>query len=212
MGDALGVNFVRVDAEAEAQVVQDGDLADGVDALDVGGGIFLGIAVVLCNLQGVLEGEVLEDHLGEDEVRGSVQDAVDFFNIVAGEVECDGTQNRNSAADACLEHVVDVVLLGDGNELGAFLGDQLFVGGDDVFAGSQCRSGEVVSRMNAAHDFGDDFNGLILQDGVEVVDDFVVIGVVRKILEVEDVFDVEILFRISAQNDIVLRVDDFNHA
>ena len=212
MGDALGVDLFGVDPGVGGEGGQDADLAAGVDALDVRGRVLLGVAVVLGDLQSFLEGEVLIDHLGEDEVRRAVQDAVDGLDFVAGQAEDEGSDERDAAADTGLEHVVDVVLLRDGEEFGTASGHELLVGGDHVLAGGKALRGEVEGRVDTAHGLRDDLDGVIVQDVVEVLRELPFVRVPGEVPEVQDVFDFEV-FLGSALFDVgMLGVDDLYDA
>ena len=63
-----------VDMLSEGQGGQDADLAAGVVAVHIGGGVLLGIAVGLGLLQGLVKGQARLDHPGEDIVGGAVEE------------------------------------------------------------------------------------------------------------------------------------------
>ena len=137
--DALHVHLVEGDARAEGQAGQQGELVGGVEAADVEGGVGLGIALGLRLLQHVGEGAVLLLHLRQDVVAGAVEDAVDAPDLVAGQRLAQRLDDGDAAGHRRLEVEGDAVLLGQLGELGAVLGEQRLVGGDDVLAGRQRR-------------------------------------------------------------------------
>lgn len=80
--DPLGVNVPRIDVGAERQRGEDADFAAGVLALDVVGGVALGIAELLGERERAVKGDALAEHLGQDEVCGAVEDAGDLLDAV----------------------------------------------------------------------------------------------------------------------------------
>ena len=211
-GNALGVDFVRVDPGVGREGGQDGDLPAGVDALDVSGGVLLGIALLLGDLEGLFEGEILVDHRGQDEVGGAVEDAVDGLDLVAGEAEDQGPDERDAAADAGFKEVVDVVFLGDLQQFQTAGGHEFLVGRDHVLAGRQTLRGEVEGGVHAAHGLGDDPDGVIVQDVVEILREFPLVRVAGKVPEVQDIFDFEVCLGSPFVDIGVFGVDDFDHA
>jgi hypothetical protein len=73
------------DPGVEGQAGEDGGLGGGVEALDVGGRVGLGIAQGLGLLDGLGEARAGGVHLVQDEVRRAVDDADDLAHVVTGE-------------------------------------------------------------------------------------------------------------------------------
>ena len=115
----------------------DGDdrrLGAGVVALDVGGGVALGVPEALRLGEGVGVARAVLGHPGEDEVGRAVDDAHDPADGLAGERLAQRPDERDAAGDRRLEQEVDAGGVGRGEELGADVGEQLLVGGDDRLA------------------------------------------------------------------------------
>ena len=121
-----------------ARLVSRVELVRGVEAADVEGGVGLGVALGLRLGQHVGEGAMLLLHLRQDVVAGAVQDAVHAPDLVAGQRLAQRLDDRDAAGHRRLEIEGDAVLLGELGKLGAMLGEQRLVGGDDVLAG--CRA------------------------------------------------------------------------
>ena len=135
-GDALDVDLVERHLRAEGEAGQQRELVGGVEAADVEGRIGLRVALGLRLLQHVGERAALLLHLGQDVVAGAVEDAVDAAHLVAGERLAQGLDDGDAAGDRGLEVERDAVLLGQLGQLGAVLGEQRLVGGDDMLAGT----------------------------------------------------------------------------
>ena len=73
--DVLDGDVVEADAGVEGEGGDDGGLGGGVEAVDVGGGVGLGVVELLGAGEGLLEGQALGAHLVEDVVGGAVDDA-----------------------------------------------------------------------------------------------------------------------------------------
>src|SRR5690606_4295329 len=73
-------------------------------------------------------------HLGEDVVRGAVEDAVEAADAVGGKPLAQRLHNGDAARDGSLIADVDARGVGRMREAGAVVGEQRLVGGDDVFA------------------------------------------------------------------------------
>ena len=129
-GDALDIDRVRIDADAEGEARQDRKLLRGVVALDVERRIGLGVAEPLRLLQALGERQLLPLHAREDVVAGAVEDAVDARDRVAGKPLAQRLHDRDGAADRGLEIERDLVLLGERRERDAMARQQRLVGGD----------------------------------------------------------------------------------
>ena len=84
-GDAFDMRAVELHRDPEGDRAHDRRLVGRVDALDVEGGVGLGIAQRLRLLQHRGEVQPLGAHLRQDEVGGAVDDAGDPFDAVGGE-------------------------------------------------------------------------------------------------------------------------------
>ena len=124
---------VAVDLRAEGDAGQDGELVRRVEPVDVEARIGLGVAELLRFLQRSLIGLALL-HLGEDEVAGAVQDAVEARQAVAGERFAQRLDDRDAAADRRLEGERRAALLRKLRQLHAVRGEQRLVGGHHALA------------------------------------------------------------------------------
>ena len=74
------------------------------------------------------------NHLGQNVVGGTVEDTCDLSDLICCQALMHRTDDRNTAADTRLKEIVDIVRFGDLQKLGAFGGNQLFIGGNNAFA------------------------------------------------------------------------------
>ena len=112
LGDALAVDVGGGDPGVEGEAGQDRGLGRGVEALDVGGRVGLGVAERLGLLERLGEAGAGGVHLVEDEVGGAVDDAEHPAHPVAGERLAQRAQDRDRAGDGGLEVEVAAGLLG----------------------------------------------------------------------------------------------------
>ena len=132
--DALVVHVAGHDLGAERDRGDDRRLGAGVVALDVGRRVALGVAQLLgLGERGAVLGALL-GHLGEDEVGGAVEDAHHAGDRLAAQALAQRADERDAAGDGRLEQQVDAVGVGGGEQLGADVGEQLLVAGDDGLA------------------------------------------------------------------------------
>ena len=73
---------------AKGQSRQNTYLAAGIVTLNIGSGVLFGIAQTLCLGQNLLERLAVADHLGHNEVGGSVKDALHLIKAVSGKALC----------------------------------------------------------------------------------------------------------------------------
>ena len=144
------------DPGVEGQAGEDGGLGGGVEALDVGGGVGLGVAQGLRLLDGLGEAGAGGVHLVEHEVGGAVDDAEHAAHVVAGERLADRAQDRDGAGHGRLVVEVDVVGVGGGVERRAVLGEQRLVGGDHRGAVLHGAQDQAAGRLDAADHLDDD--------------------------------------------------------
>ena len=149
-GDALPVHVGRGDPGVEGQPGQDGRLGRGVEALDVRGGVGLGVAQRLGFLQRVREPGARGVHPVQDVVGGAVDDAQDPVHLVAGQRLAQRPQQRDSPGHRGLVVEVDPVLPGRLVQGGAILGEQCLVGRDHGLAGLHRGEQERADRLDAA--------------------------------------------------------------
>ncbi len=131
LGHALAVDVVEAHAGVEGDAGEDGGLGGGVEALDVGGRVGLGVPEGGGLVEGLLIPGTRRIHFVEDEVRRAVDDAHHPVDLVAGEGLAQRADQRDGAGDGGLVVEVLVVLLGGRVQGGTVLGEQRLVGGDD---------------------------------------------------------------------------------
>ena len=166
-GDGLGGDGVGVELDVHGDAGEDAELGAGVVAVNVGGGVGLGVAGVLgVGEDGGVGGTAL--HAAEDEVAGAVDDAAEAGDLVAGDALENAGNDRNAAGDGCSVDELDVMLRGYFGEGGAAVGDELLVGGDDGLARGESAREPAFDGLEAAHELDDDVDvgGEDVGDGV----------------------------------------------
>ncbi|MCK7541471.1 MAG: hypothetical protein MZV63_66600 [Marinilabiliales bacterium] len=133
-GDALAGDVGRLERAAEEDVGQDDDLGQGVEALDVGGRVGLGVAQLLGQGQGGAVVHALGLHLAQDEVGRPVEDALDLQDRVPGQAGFGEVEDRRAAHDRALDPELEAVLAGQLADLAVVEGGRALVRGDDVLA------------------------------------------------------------------------------
>ena len=134
LGDALAVHVGGGHPGVEGQRGQDRGLGGGVEPLDVGGRVGLGVAELLGLLERLGEAGARAVHLVEDEVGGAVDDAEHPGHPVAGQRLAQRPQDRDGAGHGGLVVEVAAGLLGRLEEGRPVLGEQRLVGGDHARA------------------------------------------------------------------------------
>ena len=143
------------DPGVEGQRGQDRGLGGGVEALDVGGRVGLGVPELLGLLERLGEAGAGGVHLVEDEVGGAVDDAEHPGDLVAGERLAQRAQDRDRAGDGGLVVEVAAGLLGGLEEGRAVLGEQRLVGGDHRGAVLERGQDQRAGRLDAADHLDD---------------------------------------------------------
>ena len=166
--DALGVDALELQRDAEGDGGEDGELVGGVDALDVEGRVGLGVAARLRLGEDVGELAPGVAHLGEDEVAGAVDDARHPQDAVAGEPLAQGLDDRDAAGDGGLEGDHDAAALRRLEDLVAVQGDEGLVGGDDVLAALDRGQHQLARRIGAADELDDDVDRGVLDERARV--------------------------------------------
>ena len=147
--NALGMHLIDGDSHIEADGGQDRDLGGGVEAVDIGGGVGLGKAVVLSFLERLIVGKTCL-HAREHVVGGAVDDADDRSDVVGAEGVLQGTDDGDAATDGGAEAQLKVVLMREGRDILARRGHDGLVGGNHVLAVLQCLGNHVLGDAGAA--------------------------------------------------------------
>ncbi len=133
-GDGAGNDLVGIDLHAQSEAHENGELGARVESADIFSGVGLGVAFGLRFGQnrGVFRAFF---HFAEDEVAGAVENAFDALDAVAGHALLEAGNDGNAAGDGSA--VFEMAAFGRSQplQIDAVIGDELFVGGDDAFAG-----------------------------------------------------------------------------
>ena len=166
--DALVVDVAGDDRGAECDRGDDRRLGTGVEPLDVGGRIALGVAQPLRLAERDAVVGTLLGHLGEDVVGRSVDDAHHAADRFAPEALAQHADERDPAGDGSFEQQVDVALVGRCEQLGADVGEQLLVGGHDRLAGPQRGHDQPARRLDPTDHLDHEVDVGIDDDAVRV--------------------------------------------
>ena len=137
-GDPLVVDVAGHHHGPERDGGDDGSLGPGVEALDVGGGVALGVSEALGLAESLGVAGAPLGHLGEDVVGGAVDDAHDPLHRLGRQRLPQGPDERDGPGHCCFEQQIHARIVGRREQLGAVVGQQLLVGGHDRLA---CRDG-----------------------------------------------------------------------
>ena len=139
---------------------QDRSFRGGVEAVDVGGRVRLGVAEPGGLLHRVLVAVAARGHRRQDEVGGAVDDPHDPRDAVTGKRFPQRADQRNGPGDGRLEIQVGARRVGRLVERRAFLGQQRLVGGDHPGAPAQRGQQQVQSRPDPTDHLDDDVDVL----------------------------------------------------
>ena len=166
--DTLLVHIIGGNAGAKADGGEDGRLAGGIEAVDVGGRVGLGIALSLGVGEHVSVIGALGVHARQDVVGGAVENASDGQDLVAHQVVLERAHDGDAAAAAGLAlnlHAARARLLGERLDVTA---QQGLVGRDDVLAVLEGSGEDLGCGMLAANQLDDDVDGGVGDDIVPV--------------------------------------------
>lgn len=156
VGDPLAVHVLAGDPRVEGQRGQDRSLRRGIETLDVGRRVGLGVAQSLRLGDRVVEAGPRGVHLVEHVVGRAVDDADDLAHVVTGQGLAQRAQQRDRPGDGGLVVEVDLVLLGRGIQRRAVLGEQRLVGGDDGGAVLHRPQDQAAGGLDATDHLDDD--------------------------------------------------------
>ena len=157
-------NVLFLDIHAEGKVGGEDELAPRVKSFHIRGGIGLGVAELLCLLQG---GGIVRAgirHGREHIVRRAVEDALDRSDFIKLRCAGEGSEPGNAAAcggGAAQRHAH---FFGKGSERIKAGAHELFVRRDDVLARAHGCVEVAVCRFDAAHDLHHNINRGIAHD------------------------------------------------
>ena len=156
VGDAFAMDVGRGHPGVEREAGEDRRLRRGVEAVDVGGRVGLGVAERGRLVERLGEAGAGLVHPGQDEVGRAVDDAQHPVDAVARERLAQRPQQRDRAGDARLEVEVGVARARRVVQRRAVLGEQRLVGGDDGGAATERCQQQRARRLDATDDLDDD--------------------------------------------------------
>ena len=159
VADAAGRDVGERRARAERDAGEDRQLVRGIDAVDVEARVGLGKAQRLRLGQHLGEVAALGLHLGQDEIAGAVEDAIDAVDAVGGGAVAQALDHRHAARDRRLELERGARGLGGLGEFEPVMRHHRLVGGDQALAAGQRRArqrqrGAVRPADQLDHDIG----------------------------------------------------------
>ena len=175
--DPLVVHVARNDLRTEGDRGDDRRLRASVETFDVGGRVALGESEALRFGQGrcvvgVSPAGDRVGHLGEDEVGGAVDDAQHSSDRFAVQALAQRPHDRDATGYCRFEEEVATSCVGGGVELGADVGEQLFVRGDDRLAVGERFEDQLTSRFDSTDRFDDDVDVGIGHHGVGITGEY----------------------------------------
>ena len=155
-GDAFAVDHLERHGGVEGEAREDRGLLRGVVALDIGGGVGLGVAEALRVGEHVGELGTLFVHAVEDVVGRAVDDAHDPLHAVAGERVAQRADDRDGACRGRLVVHLGAHLVGGVEELGTVGREQRLVRRHDVGARVDRLQQVLPRRLDASHELDHD--------------------------------------------------------
>src|SRR6202165_364232 len=160
----------RGERAVEGQPGENRDLVAGIQAVNVQGGIGLGVACGLGLAEGFGKLQAVAFHLRQDEIGRSVHDAVNGLDTVCRQRLRYGADDRSAAAHAGFNPNRQLLPVGQGKQLLANPGDQGLVGGDHCFPVLNARTDDFEGHIRTAPRFDHDVDVLGIHDLVPVWD------------------------------------------
>ena len=158
VADAFGMHVLAGHAGVECQGGQDGGLAGGVKAVDVGGRVGLRVTQLGGLCQHLVVAGTPGVHCVENEVSGAVDNAHHLVDLVAGKGAAQRANHRDGSGNGGLEEQVHSGLVGSDSQLISVSGDERLIGGDDGLACAQRRQHDLARVLDAADDLDDQVN------------------------------------------------------
>ena len=151
-------HVVHRDARVEADGCQNGDLCGGVETVDVGGGIRLGIAQTLGVRQDLVKRQPLALDAREHIVRRAVHDAGDGEDLVAGKRMLKRLDDGDATGHCSLAAQLNARLVGHAGKLAHAMRKHRLVGADHMLACRKCSLENLTGGMVAADELHHDVN------------------------------------------------------
>ena len=167
-GDSFNTDIGETHLHAVSHGHQDHQLVSRIDALDIIGGIGLGIAFCLGLLKHLGKSHAFIGHLVENIVGCPVHDAHDRENLVGNQTLFQSLDHRDTAADAGLKADFNIFSGRGGKDLHAVLGDQGLVGGNHMLAMLYGLQNKGLCRFNTADELDHDVDLRVLKNKVSI--------------------------------------------
>ena len=183
----IGVYLFRIYVLAEYQRGQNADLPAGIAAVNVCGGVTLCIAQLLCQCQCIIKTHLVAEHLLQNEVGGTVQNAGNCGDVIGSQTGVQRTNDRDRTADAGFEEEVHVMCLCHLQQNVAFFSNQLLIGSGNALAGFQTTANEVKRRIDTAHALCHVADLRIVENHLNVVYHAVTVRIIRKFPQIQNI-------------------------
>ena len=172
-GDAAGIDGGQRHRCAKGELRENGQLVGRISAVHVERRVGLGVTKSLRLGQSIGVTDVpCSFMLGEDEIAGAVEDALNGGDLVGRQASRQGGDDRDAAGDARLE--ADRTRRAAGRcrkSRHRAVASRRLVRRDDVLARRQQSRARLAWQSRAADQFDPDFNRRIVQDGLKVFGD-----------------------------------------
>ena len=149
--DSFCINILVIQEFSVCKWRKDGDLTACVSTSYVCSRICLCIALCLSFLQNRIKITVLCAHLVKHVVGGSVKDSCDLIDLICCQWRIQCTNDRDTAAAACLKKEIDIFFFCDLHELGTMLGYQSLIGCAYALSCLKRSFYKGISRLDPAH-------------------------------------------------------------
>ena len=136
---------------AERKVGDDCNFGCGIQTLDVGRWVGLGVSQLLSAAQRTGIVKAIFGHLGEDEVGGAIHDAQHASNRLSAQAFAQWTNEWNTTTDGGFEQQVDTAFVGNLKKLCRAGCQQRLVGSYYWLAGFECGANHFAGQSGAAH-------------------------------------------------------------
>ncbi len=147
-------DLLGIDLHAQGETHEDGELGARIESAHILSGVGFGIAfgLRLGEHRGVFRAFF---HFAEDEVAGTVENAFDALDAIAGHALLEAGNHGNAAGDGSA--VFEMAAFGRGQplQIDAVISDEFFVGGDDAFAGFKGAAHPASGGIEAAGELDD---------------------------------------------------------
>ena len=160
VADAADRDIVKRRLRAEGDRGEDRQLVRGIDAVDVEAGIRLRISQRLCLGEHLGKVAALRLHLGQDEIAGAVEDAVDVADDVGRRTFAQALDDRDAAGHRRLELEWHAGPFGLLCQFQPVMGEHRLVRGDEAAPGGKRVAGQRQRRTVRSADQFDHHIGL----------------------------------------------------